>query len=183
MSLKLTYRHSDLIAVLFISFGLLVISALTQTFIAYPLMVALGLFTAVLIRRGFSLSSLFTMAIAGARLALPVVYVLLLIGILTAVWMAAGTVPALVYYGTGLISARFFILWAFLLTSIVSVLMGTSFGTVGTLGIALMMIARSSHIEINPVAGAIIAGAFVGDRCSPMSSSAHLVTSITHTSL
>ena len=183
MSLKLACRHSDLIAVLFISFGLLVVSALTQTFIAYPLMVALGLFTTVLIRRGFSLSALFNMAIMGARQALPVVHVLLLIGMLTAIWMAAGTVPALVYYGTGLISAQFFILWAFLLTSAVSVLTGTSFGTVGTLGIALMMIARSSHIEGNPVAGAIIAGAFVGDRCSPMSSSAHLVASITRTSI
>ncbi|MEM9150921.1 MAG: hypothetical protein AAGB19_10760 [Cyanobacteria bacterium P01_F01_bin.3] len=50
---------------------------------------------------------------------MPVIQVLLLIGILTAVWMAAGTVPALVYYGTGLVSGRFFILWAFLLTSMI----------------------------------------------------------------
>ena len=56
-------------------------------------------------------------------------------------------------------------LWAFLLSSGISVLTGTSFGTVGTIGIALMVIARSSHIAVNPVAGAIIAGAFVGDRC------------------
>ncbi len=176
-------QNIDLIAVLLISFGLLVASALTNTFIAYPLLIALGLLTAVLIRRGFSPGSLLKMGIAGARQSLPVINVLLLIGIITAVWMAAGTVPALVYYGTGLISARFFMLWAFLLTSAVSVLMGTSFGAVGTLGIALMVIARSSHVDLNPVAGAIIAGAFVGDRCSPMSSSAHLVASITHTSL
>ena len=107
------------------------------------------------------------MAFAGAKQALPVVYILLLIGVLTAVWMAAGTVPALVYYGTQLISPRFFILWAFLLSSAISGLIGTSFGTVGTIGIALIVIARSSHIAVNPVAGAIIAGAFVGDRCSP----------------
>ena len=74
-------------------------------------------------------------------------------------------------------------LWAFVLTGFVSVLMGTSFGAVGTLGIALMVMARSSEVEVNPVAGAIIAGAFVGDRCSPMSSSAHLVAAITHTSI
>lgn len=176
-------NNLDLIAVLSISFGLLVISALTNTFIAYPLLIALGLFTAVLIRRGFAPGSLLKMGIAGARQSLPVINVLLLIGIITAVWMAAGTVPALVYYGTGLISAQFFMLWAFLLTSAVSVLMGTSFGVVGTLGIALMVIARSSHVDLNPVAGAIIAGAFVGDRCSPMSSSAHLVASVTRTSL
>lgn len=57
------------------------------------------------------------MAFAGAKQALPVIYILLLISVLTAVWMAAGTVPALVYYGTQLISPRFFILWAFLLSS------------------------------------------------------------------
>ncbi|NJM99494.1 MAG: Na+/H+ antiporter NhaC family protein, partial [Phormidesmis sp. RL_2_1] len=176
-------HNIDLISALLVSFSLLVTSALTGTFIAYPLIVALILLIAVLMRRGFALTSLFTMGLTGAKQALPVVNVLLLVGIMTAVWMAAGTVPALVYYGTGLISPRFFILWAFGLTSAVSVLLGTSFGAVGTLGIALMVMARSGQVDVNPVAGAIIAGAFVGDRCSPMSSSAHLVASITQTSL
>ena len=176
-------NNLDLIAVLILSFGLLVVSAITQTFIAYPLLAALALLIAVLKRRGFALSALFKMALAGAKQALPVVYILLLISILTAVWMAAGTVPALVYYGTQLISPRFFILWAFLLSSGISVLIGTSFGTVGTIGIALIVIARSSDIAVNPVAGAIIAGAFVGDRCSPLSSSAHLVATVTRTDL
>ena len=177
------FKNLDLIGVLLISFALLVTSALIGSFMAYPLIAALILFILMLMRRGFSLLSLLRMGFIGARQSLPVVYVLLLIGMVTAVWMAAGTVPALVYYGTGLISPRFFILWAFLLTGAVSVLMGTSFGTVGTLGVALMVMARSGGGDVDPVAGAIIAGAFVGDRCSPMSSSAHLVASITHTSL
>ncbi|MGC1309762.1 MAG: Na+/H+ antiporter NhaC family protein [Phormidesmis sp.] len=176
-------NHFDLIAVLFVSFGLLVISALTGTFMGYPLLVSLVLFVIVLIRRGWRLRSLLQMGLTGAKQSVPVVSVLLLIGMITAVWMAAGTVPALVYYGTRLISSQLFILCAFLLTSAVSILMGTSFGAVGTLGIALMVMARGSGVEVNPVAGAIIAGAFVGDRCSPMSSSAHLVASITHTAL
>lgn len=176
-------NNLDLILVLLISFGLLISGALTGTFIAYPLLAALVLLSLALMRREFSARSLFYMAVTGARQSLPVVNILLLIGAITAVWMAAGTVPALVYYGTGLISARFFILWAFLLTSGVSVLLGTSFGAAGTIGIALMVMARSGGADVNPVAGAIIAGAFVGDRCSPMSSSAHLVASITGTSL
>lgn len=176
-------NNLDLIAVLFISFVLLVTSALTGTFIAYALLASLALFVGVLRRRGFALSALLQMGLVGARQSLPVVNVLLLISIITAVWMAAGTVPALVYYGTGLISPRFFILWAFFLTGLLSTLIGTSFGAVGTLGIALMVMARSSNVDVNPVAGAIIAGAFVGDRCSPMSSSAHLVAAITRTSL
>ena len=176
-------NNLDLIAVLILSFGLLVASAITRTFIAYPLLIALALLVVVLYRRGFAIAALLKMALAGAKQALPVVYILLLISVLTAVWMAAGTVPALVYYGTQLISPRFFILWAFLLSSGISILIGTSFGTVGTIGIALIVIARSSDIAVNPVAGAIIAGAFVGDRCSPLSSSAHLVATITRTDL
>lgn len=178
-----TNNNLDLIAVLFISVALLVTSALAGVFIAYPLFAALSLFIAVLVRQGFALSALLRMGLRGARQSLPVVSVLLIIGMVTAVWMAAGTVPALVYYGTGLISPRFFILWAFLLTSVVSALLGTSFGTVATLGIALIVIARGSDVDIHPVAGAIISGAFWGDRCSPMSSSAHLVASVTGTSL
>lgn len=180
---QLLYNNLDLIGVLIISFGLLVASALTGIFIAYPLLLALVLLMGVLLRRGMALSALLRMALTGACQSLPVVQVLLLIGLLTAVWMAAGTVPALVYYGTGLISPRFFVLWAFVLMGAVSTLMGTSFGAVGTLGIALMVMARSSDVAVNPVAGAIIAGAFVGDRCSPLSSSAHLVAAITQTSL
>ncbi|EDX85650.1 Na+/H+ antiporter family [Synechococcus sp. PCC 7335] len=176
-------KNLDLAVVLFLSFCLLVGSALAGIFIAYALFTSLLLFIYVLNRRGFAVSILLRMAIGGARQSLPVIQVLLLIGMVTAVWMAAGTVPALVYYGTQLISAQFFILWAFLLTGAVSVLIGTSFGTVGTIGIALMVIARGSSVDVNPVAGAIIAGAFVGDRCSPMSSSAHLVASVTHTDL
>ena len=176
-------NNLDLIIVLLISFGLLVTSAIAGVFIAYPLLIALFLFVVVLRQRGFSARLLARMALTGAHQSLPVVNVLLLIGIITAVWMAAGTVPALVYYGTGLISPRFFILWAFILTGLLSSLIGTSFGAVGTLGVALMVMARSGDVAVNPVAGAIIAGAFVGDRCSPMSSSAHLVASITQTSL
>ncbi|MGB3768009.1 MAG: Na+/H+ antiporter NhaC family protein [Phormidesmis sp.] len=176
-------NNLDLAVVLSLSFGLLLASALTGTFIAYPLLAALAMLIAALLKRGFALFALLKMAFAGAKQALPVVYILLLISVLTAVWMASGTVPALVYYGTQLISPRFFILWAFLLSSGISTLIGTSFGTVGTIGVALIVIARSSHIAVDPVAGAIIAGAFVGDRCSPLSSSAHLVASITRTNL
>lgn len=176
-------NSSDLIVVLALSFGLLVTSAIADIFIAYPLLAALALLIVALLRRGFAFSALMRMAWTGAKQAIPVVYILLLIGVLTAVWMAAGTVPALVYYGTQLISPRFFILWAFVLCSGLSVLIGTSFGTVGTIGVALMVIARGSDMAVGPVAGAIIAGAFVGDRCSPLSSSAHLVAAITRSDL
>lgn len=71
----------------------------------------------------------------------------------------------------------------FALTGMVSVLLGTSFGSAGTIGLALMIMARGAGVHEQWAAGAIIAGAYVGDRCSPMSSSAHLVAAITGTEI
>ena len=173
----------DLLLAVFFSFTTILFSVYQGYFIAYPLLLSLAIFLIVLSRRGFSLKNLIAMGFTSSRKSFPVLIILLLIGIVTAVWMAAGTVPALVYYGTQLLSPRFFIFSAFILTSFISMLIGTSFGTVSTLGVALMIMARGSDVNPNLVAGAIIAGAYFGDRCSPMSSSANLVASITKTKL
>ncbi|WP_413160892.1 Na+/H+ antiporter NhaC family protein [Capilliphycus salinus ALCB114379] len=173
----------DLLITLIVSFLLLVVSTLKGYFIFYPLLASLLLWFAVLVRRGFLLKDLIQMAIAGAKKSFPVFIILLLIGAVTSSWMSAGTVPSLVYYGIQIINPHYFILLAFLLTSLVSLLIGTSFGTVGTIGIALMIMAGNSGGNSNLVAGAILSGAYFGDRCSPMSSSANLIASVTQTRL
>ncbi|MEP0913456.1 hypothetical protein NDI45_21315 [Leptolyngbya sp. GB1-A1] len=173
----------DILLALAGSFTLLVISVTHGVFVAYPLLATLGLLIAVLHRRGFSLRSLMKMSIAGSQKSFSVIGILLIIGAVTAVWMAAGTVPAIVYYGIQLINPNLFVLCAFLLTSFVSFLIGTSFGAASTIGTALMIMARGSSVDPHLVAGAIIAGAYWGDRCSPMSSSANLVAIVTQTDL
>lgn len=173
----------DLLIAIASSFILLLISTRKGIFIAYPLLAAMLIFILLLVRRGFTLKNLLLMAFRGSKKSISVFSVLLIIGVVTAVWMAAGTVPAIVYYGIRLINPKFFILAAFLLTGFVSLLIGTSFGTVSTIGIALMIMASSSGLDLHLVAGAIIAGAYVGDRCSPMSSSANLIASVTETNL
>jgi Na+:H+ antiporter, NhaC family len=165
------------------SFLLLLLSVVYGYFIAYPLFLCLCLISAALIHQGFSPNTIVRVAISGSRQSWPVIKILLLIGSVTAVWMAAGTVPALVYYGVQCISPQWFIAAAFGLTSLVSLLLGTSLGTASTIGVALMMMANGSEVNPHLIAGAIIAGAYVGDRCSPMSSSAHLVAIITRTNL
>lgn len=173
----------DLLFALAASFVLLVVAVSHGVYVAYPLLLSMGLVVGILMRRGFSLRSLLQMALTGSRKSISVVSVLLLIGAVTASWMAAGTVPAIVYYSTLTINPQLFILTAFLLTSAVSLLLGTSFGTVGTIGIALMIMANGSGVNPHLIAGAIIAGAYFGDRCSPMSSSANLIAAITQTDL
>jgi len=173
----------DLIAAILVSFICIIISLTKDYFIGYPLLFSLIIFTLVLWRRGFTLKALITLAIHSSQKSFSVISILLLIGAVTSVWMAAGTVPALVYYGIQFLNPQYFILSAFILTSMVSVLLGTSFGTVSTIGIALMIMARESDANPHIVAGAIIAGAYFGDRASPMSSSANLVATITKTKL
>src|SRR4028119_217966 len=173
----------DLLFALIFSFVVLLFSVTKGVFIFYPLLLTLLIFIPVYIRRGFKLKSLIQIAFIGSQKSFSVLSILLLIGAVTAVWMAAGTVPALVYYGVELINPQYFVLSVFLLTSFISVLIGTSFGTVSTIGIALMVMARGSNVNPHLIAGAIVAGAYFGDRCSPMSSSAHLIATLTGTKI
>ncbi|NMG08120.1 Na+/H+ antiporter NhaC family protein [Brasilonema sp. UFV-L1] len=164
-------------------FVILLCSVIKGYFVAYPLFLSLVILLVTFSYQGFPVKSLIKMAFASTKKAFPVIKILLLIGAVTAVWMAAGTIPALVYYGTQLINPQYFILSAFVLSCLISILLGTSFGTVSTVGVSLMIMAREGNINPHLAAGAIIAGAYFGDRCSPMSSSAYLVASITNTKL
>ncbi|KAB8319708.1 Na+/H+ antiporter NhaC family protein [Tolypothrix campylonemoides VB511288] len=168
---------------LFFCFFILLTSVIQSYFVAYPLLLSLGILILTFAFQGFSVNNLITMGFVSSQKAFPIILILLLIGAVTAVWMAAGTIPALVYYGTQLINPQYFILSAFVFTSSISVLLGTSFGTVSTVGVPLMIMVKGQDINPHIVTGAIIAGAYFGDRCSPMSSSANLVASITKTKL
>lgn len=110
-----------------------------------------------------------------------VVQILILIGAVIAAWLASGTVPTLVWYGIGLIQPEYLVVTAFLLAAGVSMALGTSVGTLSTMGVAVAGMA--SVFEISPalVGGALVSGAMVGDRMSPVSGSFHLVATMTDT--
>ncbi len=161
----------------------LLFSLYVKISILYPLLLGLAAFSISAYFRGYSLPDLLAMMLKGSRRSLIVIRIFVLIGIITAVWRACGTIPFIVYYGIAYLSEQYFVLSAFILSSLMSFLLGTSFGTVGTIGVILMVLARSGQVDINVAAGAIIAGAYFGDRCSPMSSSANLVAVLTRTRL
>jgi NhaC family Na+:H+ antiporter len=174
---------TDVEIALALAFTSLLVAISQGVFILYPLLGALGLLLLVYWRRGIPWSTLLSLMMQGVKQSSGVLSILLLIGGVVASWLVAGTVPALVYYGLHVIHPHWFLLSAFGLTALVSVLLGTSFGTVGTIGLALMIMARGAGVDEHWTAGAIIAGAYVGDLCSPMSSSAHLVATITQTDI
>ncbi len=151
--------------------------------LVWPLAFGLACFVLLALRRGHSLPAVARMLRAGAARSLIVIKIFVLIGAITAVWRACGTVPFIVYHGIALIHPQYFILSAFLLCCLVSFLLGTSFGTAGTMGIIMIILARAGGVDIAVAAGAIIAGAYFGDRCSPLSSSASLIAALTGTGL
>lgn len=113
----------------------------------------------------------------GVRQSLGAIAILLLIGILIGVWIAAGVVPAMVYYGLQLISPRLFLASTMLVCALISMALG-SWGTAGTVGLAFMGIAQAMGIPLPLTAGAIISGAYVGDKLSPMADSTNLASAV-----
>lgn len=101
--------------------------------------------------------------------AMPAVLIMLCVGILVGSWIVAGTIPMIIYYGLKLISPQFFLVTASFVCSITSLATGTSWGTIGTLGVAFIGIATALGIPMGPAAGAIVAGAYFGDKMSPFS--------------
>jgi len=111
------------------------------------------------------------------------IFILMMIGALTASWMQSGVVPTMIYYGLQLIHPRVFILVTFILCCLVSVLAGSSWTTVGTIGVAMLSASQIIGLPAGWVAGAIISGAYLGDKLSPLSDVVTLAAAVSGTDL
>ena len=169
--------------IILFTIAMLVFSVSNDIFLGYGLTISLLLFSFVGLKRNKSIKDLCSLYIAESKRSLPIIYILLLISILISTWLSCGTIPAIVYYSLKYINPNLFILFCFIITSITSFLIGTSFGTVSAIGIPLIIIAQSSNLNLNLVGGAIISGAYFGDRCSPLSSSLLLLCNLTNVEL
>ncbi len=107
------------------------------------------------------------------------VLILLAVGMLAGSWMVSGIVPTLVYYGVQLLSPQFFLVCACIICAIVSLLTGSSWTTIATIGVALLGISHALDINEAIAAGAIISGAYFGDKMSPLSDTTILASSTT----
>ena len=111
------------------------------------------------------------------------IFILLMIGALTASWIQCGVVPAMIYYGLKIINPSLFLLVVFLFTGIISLVIGSSWTTVGTIGVAMLGIGQVLGFHSGWMAGAILSGAYFGDKISPLSDTTNLAASITGTKL
>ncbi len=151
--------------------------------ILYALTAGLVIFMLYGKYKGFSWGELTGMALSGVKTVKNILITFALIGMLTALWRDAGTIPAIVCYASRLIRPSIFLVMTFLLNCGVSVLIGTSFGTGATMGVICATMAATMGIDMVLVGGAVLSGTYFGDRCSPVSTSALLVSELTGTNI
>ncbi len=173
----------DLVITFFLFIFFMLGSLALEISMIFPLIAGIAIFMVLGVRRGFPLKKLLVFIKDGAFESLVVVKILLLIGCLTALWRATGTIGYFVYYGIKTIPSGMFILAAFLLCAIMSYALGTSFGVSGTVGVILMTMARAGGVNTVIAAGAVMSGVYFGDRAAPASSCASLVANVTKTKL
>ncbi|WP_025120170.1 MULTISPECIES: Na+/H+ antiporter NhaC [unclassified Serratia (in: enterobacteria)] len=115
--------------------------------------------------------------------AMPVIMILICVGGLIGTWMISGTIPYMVYWGLKVISPQYILIAAFFLTSVISVCTGTSWGSAGTVGVALMGVAAGLDVPLAAAAGAVVSGAYFGDKISPLSDSTNFAAIVAETDL
>lgn len=156
---------------------------LTGKAVIYALLFGYILFFSYGIWKGLKVRNLISLTINGVKTVKNILITFVLIGMITALWRASGTISFIVCCALKIFTPSAFILISYLLCCVVSFLTGTSFGTAATIGIICMTMGNGMGIHPALLGGAILSGIFFGDRCSPMSTSALLISELTKTDI
>jgi NhaC family Na+:H+ antiporter len=130
---------------------------------------------------GHKWSDVEKMMVEGISKAMQSILILAIVGMMVGTWLLSGTIPTMIYYGLKLLSPKFFLSAALLICSITALATGTSWGTMGTMGLALIGIGTGLGMPIGPTAGAVISGAYFGDKMSPLSDTTNLAPAMAGT--
>lgn len=160
--------------VIFLIVGMRVLGAPLNVimFLAWMLLNLLSL------KLGYTYSELEEKALEAVQNGLKSIVIMLAVGTLIAVFTASGTVPTIIYYGIKIMSPKYYLLSALILCSIVSMCTGTSWGTMGTIGVALLGIGTGLGIPAGMTAGAVISGSWFGDKLSPLSDTTNFASAV-----
>ena len=161
----------------------LIICLLLKFSIVYALIIGYIIFISYGLIKGYNLKVLVKKSFEGMLTVKNILLVFILIGMITVLWRASGTIAFIVYMGSKLISPSILILITFLLCAMLSLLIGTSLGTAATIGVICFSIGKTMGINPYYIGGAVLSGIYFGDRCSPMSTSALLISELTKTNL
>ncbi len=147
------------------------------------LLLAAAVAGVIAVRLKVSYAYVSTQMVKSIASAMPAILILLLIGSLAGTWLISGVVPTLIYYGLKVIHPSIFLFAAVVTSSIVSLATGSSWSTIATIGIALLGIGQALGFPAGLVAGAIISGAYFGDKMSPLSDTTNLAPAMAGTDL
>ena len=161
----------------------LIVCLLLKISVVYALIIGYIIFISYGLIKGYNLKALIKKSFEGIMTVKNILLVFILIGMITALWRASGTIAFIVYMGSKLISPSILILITFLLCAMLSLLIGTSLGTAATIGVICFSIGKTMGINPYYIGGAVLSGIYFGDRCSPMSTSALLISELTKTNL
>lgn len=148
-----------------------------------PILVAIAIVIFFAKVKGFSWDSIHKGIQNGIIPGLIPIIIFMLIGVLISVWIAAGTIPTIMVYGFKILSAKFFLPSVFVICALVGIMVGSSFTTISTVGIAFLGMGQMMGLDPAMIAGAIISGAFLGNNISPLSDTANLAAAIAEVDL
>ncbi|MBU5312445.1 Na+/H+ antiporter NhaC [Tissierella carlieri] len=146
-----------------------------------PMLVGTLFAALIAVKIGFTWNEIEKAMFDGIYQALQAIIILAIIGVLIGLWLLSGVVPSMIYYGLGILKPGIFLVATVIICSITSLATGTSWGTAGTIGIALIGIAKGLGIPAPVAAGAIISGAYLGDKMSPLSDTTNLAPAVSGT--
>ncbi len=147
------------------------------------LLLAMGLAAIIGMKNGHSWKSIEEGIVKGISMSLGACLILLAVGSLIGTWMLAGTVPTLIYYGLELLNPSFFYAAACLICAVIAMSIGSSWTTAATVGVALMGVAGGMDMSTTITAGAVVSGAYFGDKISPLSETTNLAPAVAGTDL
>lgn len=181
---KRSPKLSEILFVL-IGFGVIMVTFIVKFEISIHLALLTTWFLILLVglKIGYKYKEMQQGLLKGVSDGLEAVLVLLSVGALIGTWIAGGVVPSIIYYGLSVIDPNIFLLAAFIICTVTSIVTGTSFGSAGTAGIAMMAIGASFGFPLPLVAGAVISGCYVGDKLSPLSDTTVMTASLSKVDL
>jgi Na+:H+ antiporter, NhaC family len=148
-----------------------------------PLIIGTTVAAIVAWRAGYTWNEIEDSMYKGIRLALPAVVIIMLVGLTIGAWIGGGIVATMIYYGLKIITPSLFLVSITVICAVVALAIGSSWSTMGTIGVAGMGIGISMGIPAPMIAGAIISGAYFGDKMSPLSDTTNLASGLTNTNL
>ncbi|GAB6098377.1 Na+/H+ antiporter NhaC [Halanaerocella petrolearia] len=167
------------ISIFMLSFGILKL----ETAPHIPLLLSIGVVILFAFKLGYSWSDIEDFIIEGINIGLGSILILMIIGTVIGTWILSGSVQTMIYYGLQLLTPRTFLVVTVLVCGLVSLATGSSWTTIGTIGVALIGIAEGLDIPLPIATGAIVSGSFFGDKMSPLSDTTNLAPAVSGSKL